>query len=80
MLRRRRSGVRVREAWLRKFISGQEAKEPGWTTGWNILDHYSRICNRVELEIEMDRNKTRALKESIDAITQAVERLDQRAT
>lgn len=63
-------------SWLRKFIAGQEAKEPGWTTGWNILDHYNRICERVEQEIETERTKTLALKESIDAITATIARMD----
>lgn len=54
-------------SWLRKFIKGHEAKEPGWTTGWNILDQYNRICDRVDAEIEAERAKILALKEKIDA-------------
>ena len=61
--------VGTSSSWLRKFIAGREAKEPGWTTGWNILDQYSRICDRVEAEIETERAKILALKGSIDAIT-----------
>lgn len=61
-------------SWLRKFIKGQEAKEPGWTTGWNILDQYSRICDRVEAEIETERAKTLALKGMIDAANQIANR------
>lgn len=61
-------------SWLRKFLKGQEAKEPGWTTGWNILDQYSRICDRVEAEIETERAKTLALKRKIDAANQIANR------
>lgn len=61
--------------WLRKFIKGREAKEPGWTTGWNILDQYNRICNRVEQEIETERMKHLALKEKIDAVNSSVDRV-----
>lgn len=64
--------------WLRKFINGQESKEPGWTTGWNILDQYNRICSRVELEIETERVKHQALKEKIDAVISSVERVAER--
>jgi hypothetical protein len=61
--------------WLRKFIKGREAKEPGWTAGWNILDQYNRICNRVEQENETERVKILALKEKIDAATSSIDRM-----
>lgn len=61
-------------SWLRKFIAGREVKEPGWTTGWNILDQYSRVCDRVEAEIETERAKTLALKGMIDAANQFANR------
>ena len=61
--------------WLRKFIAGSEAKEPNWTVGWNLLDHYSRICARVEQEIETERSRTLALKREIDAATSPVTRM-----
>jgi hypothetical protein len=61
--------------WLRKFIGGREAKEPGWTAGWNILDQYTRICNRVEQEMETERIKILALKGKIDAATATVNRV-----
>lgn len=67
--------VGTSSSWLRKFIKGQEAKEPGWTTGWNILDQYSRICDRVEAEIETERAKTLALKRKIDAANQIANRV-----
>jgi hypothetical protein len=61
------STVGTSAGWLRKFINGQEVKEPGWTTGWKILDQYSRFCDRVEAEIETERTKRLALKDKIDA-------------
>lgn len=67
--------VGTSSSWLRKFIKGQEAKEPGWTTGWNILDQYSRICDRVEAEIETERAKTLALKGLIDAANEIANRV-----
>jgi hypothetical protein len=62
-------------SWLRKFIAGREAKEPGWTTGWNILTQYDRICSRVEAEIETERARTLALKERVNALTAIADRV-----
>jgi hypothetical protein len=67
-------------SWLRKFIAGREAKEPGWTTGWNILTQYDRICLRVEAGIETERAKTLALKERVNAANSAVNRVVEGAT
>ncbi len=61
--------------WLRKFIRGKEAKTPDWTVGWNLLDHYNRICTRVEQEIETERSKIQTLKREIDAVTSPVNRM-----
>jgi sigma54-dependent transcription regulator len=61
--------------WLRKFIKGRDAKEPGWTAGWNILDQYNRICSRVEQENETERVKILALKGKIDAATAPFNRM-----
>ena len=72
--------VGTSSSWLRKFIKGQEAKEPGWTTGWNILDQYSRICDRVEAEIETERAKILALKEKIDAANTIANRVAEGTT
>jgi hypothetical protein len=72
--------VGTSSSWLRKFIKGQEAKEPGWTTGWNILDQYSRICDRVEAEIETERAKILALKEQIDAANTIANRVAEGST
>jgi len=63
--------------WLRRFIHGYtDVKEPGWTVGWNIIDHYKKVydraCERVEQEIETERTKKLALKERTDAVTQAM--------
>ena len=69
------STVGTSSDWIRKFIKGRDAKEPGWTTGWNILDQYNRICNRVEQEHDTERTKILALKEQIDAATSSVNRM-----
>jgi hypothetical protein len=63
--------------WLRKFINGSEAKEPTWTIGWNLLDHYNKICNRVEQEIETERCTIQTLKREIDAATSPINRMVQ---
>jgi hypothetical protein len=61
--------------WLRKFINGSQAKEPRWSVGWNLLDHYNRICTRVEQEIETERSTIQTLKREIDAVTTPVNRM-----
>lgn len=61
--------------WLRKFINGSEAKEPKWTVGWNLIDQYNRICNRVEQEIETERCLIQTLKREIDAVASPVNRM-----
>jgi len=73
------STVGTSASWLRKFLAGREAKEPGWTTGWNILDQYRRVCSRVEAEVELERTKRLALKGQIDAITATFDRMVERA-
>lgn len=60
--------------WLRKFIKGYEVKEPGWTIGWNLIDYYNRVCDRVELGIEQERKTNLALKREVDAITATADR------
>jgi hypothetical protein len=69
------SALGTSASWLRKFIKGREVKEPGWTTGWKILDQYSRLCDRVEAEIELDRARILALKGPMDAIASTVDRM-----
>jgi hypothetical protein len=62
--------------WLRKFIKGDEAKEPGWTVGWNLVTHcYEVLCTRVEREIEAERSLSEELKREIDAVTSIVDRM-----
>jgi hypothetical protein len=69
------SALGTSASWLRKFIKGREIKEPGWTTGWRILDQYSRLCDRVEAEIEVERTKILALKGQIDATAEVVTKI-----
>jgi hypothetical protein len=59
-------------SWLRKFIKGYEAKEPGLTVGWNLIAHhqavYNRVCVRVnELEAK-EAAKDAAITEQINAV------------
>jgi hypothetical protein len=62
--------------WMRKFIKGDEAKEPGWTVGWNLISHcYEVLCTRVEQEIETERSLMEELKREIDAVTSLVDRV-----
>jgi hypothetical protein len=62
--------------WLRKFIKGSEAKEPGWTVGWNLIEHCNRVlCTCVELEMEKERSRIETLKRELDAATSAVNRV-----
>ena len=56
-------------SWLRKFIHGDEAKQPNWTVGWNLLTAYERLCARVEQNAENERAITRALERKIHAAT-----------
>jgi hypothetical protein len=67
--------------WIRRFVNGYDVKEPGWTVGWNLIDHYNkiydRVCDRVELEIATERSKIHALKEQTDATATTVDRMVQ---
>lgn len=65
--------------WLRKFIADREAKQPSWTVGWNILLLYRRVCERVELEANNEREKARLIQRKIDAVIEGVSPLVERA-
>jgi hypothetical protein len=59
--------------WMRKFIRGDEAKEPQWSVGWNLIAHcYEVLCTRVEQEIEAERSLKEELKREIDAATSII--------
>jgi hypothetical protein len=63
--------------WLRKFIKGDEAKQPDWVIGWNILSAYQRLCERIERETENDLAVARNLRRKIDAAAEGfIEPLD----
>lgn len=49
--------------WLRKFISSNEAKEPRIILGFNLIQAYRRVCERVEQAGDRERK----LKEEINA-------------
>lgn len=56
--------------WLRKFIKGYEAKEPGATIYENIRASYENFCSRVEQENEKDEQRLQALRRGPHARTQ----------
>ena len=62
-------------AWLRKFIRGYEAKEPGWSLGLAILQHYNRVCDRAELMNLAERQELLEIRNRVEAITTAIERM-----
>jgi len=49
--------------WLRKFLSSNGAKEPRLTVGFNLIQVYRRVCERVEQAGDNERQ----LKDEIDA-------------
>ena len=49
--------------WVRKYISSEEAAEPRFTVGLNLMQVYRRVCERVEQAGDRERK----LKEQIDA-------------
>lgn len=62
--------------WLRKFVNGTGAKEPGWMVGWNLIEHCNRVlCTRVEREIDQERSKMETLKREIDAVASPITRM-----
>lgn len=54
--------------WMRKFLRGDEAKTPDWIVGWNILDTYERLINRVEQDNDNKLALIAALKAEKDAV------------
>lgn len=61
------SAIGTSSSWLRKFVNNSaDAKEPGWTVGWNILASYRQICERVEKAAENERVMAKALERRID--------------
>jgi hypothetical protein len=55
--------VGTTSTWLRIFISTNGANEPRITLGFNIIEVYRRVCERVEQAGDRERQ----LKEEIDA-------------
>lgn len=49
--------------WLRKFVSSNGAKEPRVTVGFNLIQVYRRVCERVEQAADQER----LLRDQIDA-------------
>lgn len=54
--------------WIRKFVRGEEAKEPRLTLGFNIMTVYRQVCERVERAAESEHQ----LKEEIDAALKSI--------
>lgn len=55
--------VGTTSAWLRSFLSTNGAKEPRVTVGFNLIQVYRQVCERVEQAGDRERQ----LKEDIDA-------------
>ena len=55
--------VGISPEWLRKFVKSNEAKEPRLTVGFNLIQVYRQVCERVEQAGDRERK----LKEEIDA-------------
>jgi hypothetical protein len=49
--------------WLRSFLSTNGAKEPRVSVGFNLMQVYRQVCERVEQAGDRERR----LKEEIDA-------------
>lgn len=58
-------------AWIRSFISTNGAKEPRLTVGFNLIEVYRRVCERVEQAGDRERR----LKEEIDAALESFDLL-----
>lgn len=61
--------------WLRKFVSSNEAKEPRMTVGFNLIQAYRRVCERVEQAGDRERQ----LKDQINEVLAGFEILVERA-
>lgn len=60
--------------WLRKFISEKEGKEPRITVGFNLLELYHRVCDRVEQAGDNEKllkGEINAALESFDLLVDA---------
>lgn len=68
--------------WLRKFISMKEGKEPRVTVGFNLLEYYNQVCERVEQTGAAERQlagEINAAIESVNLLDEAKARADRRA-
>ena len=61
--------------WLRKFIKGDEAKEPGLSVGWKLIEGFEEIYDRVCTRVEQQEANNRALRERIDATVAGLNRV-----
>src|SRR6185312_9420972 len=51
-------------SWIRSFLAQSErAKQPDWTVGWNILNAYGRIVERIEREAAAEVSRAKTLRE-----------------
>ena len=49
--------VGTTSAWLRSFLSTNGAKEPRFSVGLNLIEAYRRVCERVELAGDRERQR-----------------------
>lgn len=64
--------VGASSSWVQKFLRDTgEVKEPRITLFQNIRAAYSQLCQRVELENEMDVLRLRVLEGQMNAVTES---------
>lgn len=69
--------------WLRKFLSSNGAKEPRVSVGFNLMQVYRRVCERVERagdrELQL-RNEIDAALESAGLLVATAKETDRSST
>lgn len=62
--------VGVSSSWCRKFIAGDPAaKRVSFVAGLAIVNQYRRLCERIEAEAEIERQRAEVLMERMNAAT-----------
>ncbi|WP_129610025.1 MULTISPECIES: hypothetical protein [Rhodoplanes] len=62
--------VGVSASWVRKFVAGDPgAKRVSFVAGLAIVNQYRRLCERIEAEAEVERQRAEALMEQMNAAT-----------
>jgi len=63
--------VGTSSGWIRKFVRGYEAKEPRATLYENIKASYDALCARIETDNRADEMRLKALRGSLNAISES---------